>query len=163
MDRGFPAPCAGYAWMSLRMKRSEALQPLSRDHLNALIAAKKLREAEEAGEATRVLLDFWHGDGRHHFRVEEEVLLPQWALRAPVDRAAVGRMLDDHLDIRREALRAEAGEIALEELRELGQRLDDHVRFEERQLFPAIEQALDDEGLERLAAAVLSAEEEQEG
>ena len=54
------------------MKRAEALQPLSRDHLKALPAAKRLREATDAAEASRGFLDFWETEGRHHFRVEEE-------------------------------------------------------------------------------------------
>lgn len=140
------------------MKREEALQPLSREHLDALLAAKKLREAESLEAASRAFLDFWRGDGQHHFRVEEEVLLPGWAAHAEVDRDGVHRMLDEHLTIRREALRLEAGEMTLDRARELGQLLDDHVRFEERQLFPAIEDALEAAGLSRLGAAIEAAE-----
>lgn len=144
------------------MKRAVALRPLSRDHLKALIAAKRLREASDREAARRSFLEFWRPEGRHHFRVEEEVLLPGWALKAPVDEPGVARMLDDHLAIRREALRLEAGEASLEELRELGVRLDSHVRFEERQLFPMIEAALDPESLDRLAVAIEAAEAELE-
>lgn len=140
------------------MKRAEALRPLSREHLVALLAAKKLKEAEDLEEATRAFLDFWHGDGRRHFRVEEEVLLPGWAMHAEVDRDGVRRMLDEHLAIRREALRLKAGEASLEEARELGSLLHDHVRFEERQLFPRVEADLDAENLARLAAAIEEAE-----
>lgn len=141
------------------MKRAEALQPLSRDHLKALLAAKALREVEEPDAARIAFLDFWRDHGAHHFRVEEEVLLPQWALYAEVDRVGVDRMLEEHLRIRREALRLAAGEGALEDLRALGDLLHDHVRFEERQLFPAIEASLSDEQLAQLVPAVLEAEE----
>lgn len=141
------------------MKRAVALRPLSRDHLEALIAAKRLREAPDAEQGARTFLEFWQPEGRRHFRVEEEVLLPGWALRAPVDKAGVARMLDEHLAIRREALRIEAGEASLEELRELGVLLEAHVRFEERQLFPLIEAALGPD-LDRLTAAIEQAEAE---
>ena len=140
------------------MKRSEALQPLSREHLTALLCAKKLREAEEVAPASQAFLDFWHGDGQRHFRVEEEVLLPAWAARAEVDRAGVMRMLEEHLEIRRQALRLAAGELTLEEVRALGVLLHDHVRFEERQLFPLIEEAMDAGALSRLAVAIEEAE-----
>lgn len=143
-----------------RGKRAEALQPLSRDHLRALLTAKALKEAEDEEEARVRFLDFWREDGAHHFRVEEEVLLPWWARFAPVDREGVDRMLEEHLEIRRQALRLDAGEGTLEELRELGRLLHDHVRFEERQLFPAIEDSLDAEQLARLVPAVLEAEGE---
>ena len=87
-------------------------------------------------------------------------MLPGWALKSPVDRVAVARMLEEHLAIRRGALRAAAAEAAIEELRDLGQLLDDHVRFEERELFPMIEEALDPDSLRRLATAIRRAEEE---
>jgi len=140
------------------MKRDEALRPLSREHLVALLAAKKLKEADDLGGATRTFLDFWQGDGKRHFRVEEEVLLPAWALHAEVEHDGVRRMLDEHLAIRREALRLEACEATLEEARELGQLLHDHVRFEERQLFPRIEADMGAEDLAQLAAAIEEAE-----
>ena len=70
---------------------------------------------------------------------------------------ACSRMLEEHLAIRRQALRLEAGGLSLEEVRELGTLLHDHVRFEERELFPIVEEALDDESLDRLAAAIETA------
>jgi hemerythrin-like domain-containing protein len=141
------------------MKRAEALQPLSRDHLKSLLAAKRLREATDADAAGQDFLAFWESEGRHHFRVEEEVLLPGWALHCHVDRVAVARMLEEHLAIRRAALRAAGAEASLEELGELGRLLDDHVRFEERELFPMVERALEPDDLARLAVAIERAEE----
>jgi hemerythrin-like domain-containing protein len=143
------------------VKRAEALRPLSREHLEALLVSKKLREADDLEVAAEAFLDFWVSDGRAHFRVEEEVLLPGWAMHAKVDPAEVHRMLDEHLSIRREALRLEAGEATLEDARALGNLLHDHVRFEERQLFPRIEADLDDADLSRLAAAIEAAEHGQ--
>ncbi|HET7053852.1 MAG TPA: hemerythrin domain-containing protein [Solirubrobacterales bacterium] len=141
------------------MKRAEALRPLSRDHLKSLLAAKRLRDATDAAEAGHDFLDFWVREGKHHFRVEEEVLLPGWALHCPVDRVAVARMLEEHLAIRRVALRVAAKAASLEELQDLGRLLDDHVRFEERELFPMVEEALAPEDLGRLAEAIARAEE----
>ena len=140
------------------MKRAEALRPLSREHLVALLAAKKLKEADDLEEETRAFLEFWRNDGKRHFRVEEEVLLPGWAMHAEVDSDGVRRMLDEHLAIRREALRLEAGEATLEEARELGGLLHDHVRFEERRLFPMVEEALGPDDLARLGASIEEAQ-----
>jgi hypothetical protein len=148
-----------------RGKRAEALQPLSREHLGALLAAKELKDAADAdAEAARGrFLEFWREDGRRHFRVEEEVLLPWWARYAEVDRPGVARMLDEHLAIRREALRLDAGEVGLEELHALGVLLHDHVRFEERELFPAIEDALGPERLSILVPVIEEAERAEGG
>jgi hemerythrin-like domain-containing protein len=139
------------------MKRDEALRPLSREHLNALLAAKVLREGNDLEAIAEVFFDFWEGGGQGHFRIEEEVLLPHWARYAEVDRPGVARMLEEHLAIRREALRLKAGEASLEEAQELGRLLHDHVRFEERQLFPIVEEALDADALTELAARIEAA------
>ena len=47
-------------------------------------------------------------------------------------------------------------------LRELGERLESHIRFEEPVLFPLIEEALPVDELERLGAAFALAEAEHE-
>ncbi len=140
------------------MKRDESLRPLSREHQGALAVAKRLSEADRRDAAVATLLEFWRADGRRHFRIEEEVLLPAWALHAEVDRAGVGRMLEEHLAIRRAALRIAGGDASLEEVQALGALLHDHVRFEERELFPMVEAALDAASLAQLAAAIERAE-----
>ena len=141
------------------MKRAEALRPLSREHLTALLVARGLRQADDAVSAGRDFLAFWEKDGRRHFRIEEEVLLPGWAVAGELDRPGIARMLEEHLAIRREVLRLEMGRLALEQVHALGKLLHDHVRFEERELFPAAEAALDPDSLRRLAASIEVAEE----
>ena len=68
-------------------------------------------------------------------------------------------MLTEHVDLRRRGQDLEAGaDVAPEAPRELGDRLERHIRFEERELFPMIEAALPDDELERLGAAFACAE-----
>jgi hemerythrin-like domain-containing protein len=138
------------------VKRAEALQPLSRDHLKALLAAKRVVDAQDAATAAAAFSDFWEVESAH-FRLEEEILLPHWAASAMVDGTAVQRMLDDHLAIRADALRLARGVSSLDDLHALGQRLHDHVRFEERELFGMIEDALDSEALDELGRALAAA------
>jgi hemerythrin-like domain-containing protein len=145
------------------MKRDEALAPLSRDHHQALARALKLKRADEssAAEALRDMIEFFDAHGALHFRVEEEVLLPGYVRDAGADPndERIVRVLTDHVWIRaRIAVLREAGAPSAAELRELGQRLDDHVRHEERVLFPAIEQALSADQLAALGRAVEAAE-----
>ena len=148
------------------MKRDESLTPLSRDHHQALHQALKLKRADEtsAAEALRGMVEFFDAHGALHFRVEEEVLLPAYVRDGGADATeeAIARVLTDHVWIRARigALR-ESPDAPVEELRELGRRLDDHVRHEERVLFPAIESALTTEQLERLGRAVAAAEREE--
>ena len=145
------------------MKRDEALAPLSRDHHQALYQALQLKRAEDATaeQALRGMIEFFDAHGALHFRVEEEVLLPRFVRDGGADPtgAAIARVLTDHVWIRaRPAGLREAGEPSLEELHELGERLDAHVRHEERVLFPEIEKALSPEQLLELGRAVEAAE-----
>lgn len=136
------------------MKRSDALAPLSRQHHQGLFAAMKLKRADAAGaaEARAAFVDFWEREGRDHFRVEEEVLLPAYARYGEHDHPAVVRVLVDHVDLRRRGEDvAAAADPDPAALNELGERLEGHIRHEERVLFPLIEEALPPDELARLA------------
>ncbi len=143
------------------MRRNEGLQQLSRDHHRALEAALKLRRAT-AAEAQRVaaeFLSFWREHGAIHFRVEEDVMLPGAAHRVDPSDPAVVRVLTDHVEIRRRAGELTHGKHPdPAELNELSELLNDHVRHEERVLFPLIEKSLSDEELGRLAERIEEAE-----
>ena len=137
------------------MNRHPALQQLSRDHQHALAVALELTRATEAtvGAARARFLDFWHGEGREHLREEEEVLLPALARAGDPDDPIIARVLIDHRELRRGAATvAGRGPVSPATLRAVGERLRDHVRREERQLFPLIESALDDATLRAVAA-----------
>jgi hemerythrin-like domain-containing protein len=140
------------------MKRHEALERLSHDHHQALFQAMRLKRADEeqAGDVLGDFLDFWFSVGHLHFRAEEEVLLPAYSAYADASREEVVRVLLDHVEIRREAyeLGALKTDPPPERLHALGERLDAHVRHEERVLFPLIEEALPDDELARVARGV---------
>ena len=127
------------------MKRSEALAPLSRQHQHGLAAALKLKRADrsDAGEARAAFLEFWEAEGRDHFRLEEEILLPAYARHGEADHPAVVRVLVEHVDLRRRGQDLAATDAPeAEALQDLGERLERHIRHEERVLFPLIEAAL---------------------
>jgi hemerythrin-like domain-containing protein len=142
------------------MKRSPELTPLSHDHHQALFVAQKLKRADSAGDARESFLAFWQSHGRGHFAIEEDILLPGWVENDPgADREAAARVAAEHLEIRTEARRLERGsELELEQLQALGALLERHVRFEERELFPAIESALDPDAIARLGEEIAAAE-----
>ena len=85
--------------------------------------------------------------------------MPAFARHAGCDEPAIVRVLTEHVELRRRGQDLEA-EADPDEgaLRELGERLERHIRFEERVLFPMIEDALPPDELERLAAAIERAE-----
>ena len=142
------------------MKRSPALQPLSRDHHQALFAALRLRRATpaDAKGAVEHFLEFWAEHGRLHFQIEEELLLPGFVRGGgdPHD-PLIAKVLTDHVEIRADAHRLSA-DSPLDVLHELGERLAEHVRLEEDEVFPLIKRTLDAGVLATLGAKMERAE-----
>lgn len=139
------------------MKRSEALAILSRDHHHALVVAQKLKRADaETAEAARAqFLGYWADEGRRHFQLEEELLLPAFASHGDARHPLVLRVLSDHVTIRSRATQlAATPEPTVTALHELGSELSAHVRLEERELFPVIEAAIPAGELLALARAL---------
>lgn len=132
------------------MRRRPALVPLSHDHHHALVEARRLRRAAgapDASAAASAFLRFFHADSVRHFREEEELLFPLVVgfdqAREPIVRA----LLDHqrlHALARELDRRLAEGDEAREVMRDLGGLLHDHVRHEERVLFPLIEDLLGD-------------------
>jgi hypothetical protein len=143
------------------MKRDPALAGLSRDHHQALAVALKLRRAagDTAGAARAAFLEFWERDGHQHFRIEEDVLLPAFAGFGDAHHPLVARALCEHAVIRHRA-GVMAGERLppVEALHELGAMMAEHVRLEERELFPLIEESIPAPELAQLAVALEEAE-----
>ena len=144
------------------MKRDAALVSLSRGHHQALVVAQKLRRADHgnAREARAAFAAFWPVSGRAHFRLEEEVLLPAFAGHGDPHHPLIARVLCDHVEIRHRAevvLDDDSG-TTVDDLHELGGLLADHVRVEERELFPLIEQAMPADDLAVVASALEQAE-----
>jgi len=160
MDRlpGFQLDESG---MLALMKRNEALRQLSRDHHRALEVALKLRRATDADvqQAAEEFLGFWREHGAIHFRVEEDMLLPGAATRVDPTDPAVVRVLTDHVEIRRRAGElGDGADAGSAQLNALGEILSEHVRHEERVLFPMIEDALSEDELDALAQRIDEAE-----
>lgn len=143
------------------MKRDPALVSLSRDHHEALFVAQRLRRAsaETAAEARTRFLAYWQSHGRSHFRLEEEVLLPAYAEYGDAHHELLALTLCDHVAIRQQAdalARDPASPVAA--LHQLGADIATHVRREERELFPLIEQAIPPAHLAAMALALERAE-----
>jgi hemerythrin-like domain-containing protein len=138
------------------VKRSPELRDLSEDHHHGLVAARTLRLAAEGkrplDESVAEFLTAWQDEIRQHFRHEEEVLLPEASRVLGADDARVARTLMEHVALRRMVrdLERASADARLAPAAEIGRALDDHIRFEERVLFPAIEVALAGEALAEL-------------
>lgn len=140
------------------MKRHPALADLSRDHHHALVQAKTLTQTPDEATGTRnaeAYLEHWNEDIIWHFFEEEQTILP--LLQRHTDLANnehVQRLIMDHAWIRDEtetiANRLDESAQLKDTLIQLGERLRDHARFEDRELFPYLEDTLTDDELRDL-------------
>jgi hemerythrin-like domain-containing protein len=143
------------------MKRDPALVSLSHDHHHALFVAQTLRRAnaDTAADACAAFLAYWNAHGRTHFRLEEEILLPAYAGFGDCRHPLVARVLCDHVSIRHLADElATCRSPSPSMLSCLGTQVADHVRLEERALFPLIERTLPEAALSDVAEALNAAE-----
>lgn len=135
------------------MKRDPRLHGLSNDHHTGLLLAQRIRTARAKGgidrEFIRQVAGEFQAQVEVHFTVEERFLLP--ALRAVGEGAHADRLQREH--DRLCALIHEA-ERDPEKLDAFATLLHDHIRHEEREVFPLAEarcapQDLDRIGVER--------------
>jgi hemerythrin-like domain-containing protein len=132
------------------MNRAEALRDLSRDHHHALVLARraKLADASTAAPIWEDVDARLRTELEPHFQIEERLLAP--ALSAIGEGVLVQRLLDDHAALRALVASRQRG---VEELVRFGRRLEEHVRFEEHELFEVAQRSLSDAVLAEVAAA----------
>lgn len=126
------------------MKRHASLVPFSHDHHHALVEARRLRRAAEGYETQRRaavehFLGFFRTDTIRHFREEEEQLFPALADQEGAARELLVQALLEHQRIHALVGKLER-EADAELMRDLAGLLEQHVRLEERRLFPLIQQ-----------------------
>ena len=142
------------------LKRHAALIPLSRDHHFALMQALSLIRSHGASTAARrevaeAFLAYYEEELVGHMADEEAALVPA---ASSILGEEAGRLLAEHEDLRARSaeLQRSLSDDALlqEQLPALGQRLHDHVRFEERVFFERVQERLTAEALEDLGRAI---------
>lgn len=143
------------------MKRRPELHPLSHDHHYGLVAARRLRVASAAPEAlpdaARAFGEAWSAEIEPHFQREEALLLPEIE-RARPGHPLVARTLEEHRELRALVARlTDSGALEASLAAEIARRLDDHIRFEERVLFPEAETLLPEERLIEIGRALADA------
>ncbi|MCP2039478.1 hemerythrin-like domain-containing protein [Neisseria sp. HSC-16F19] len=113
------------------MKRHPALQDFSREHHTALSLANRIRKQPQADHQADI--ERHRDELLQHFDAEEQQFLPYWP-QLPI--ALQQRFAAEHAELRRLLAQTPADAAQLAEL------LTAHVRFEERELFNAIQDLL---------------------
>ncbi|MEP6654625.1 MAG: DUF3565 domain-containing protein [Myxococcales bacterium] len=131
------------------MKRSLPLRNLSRQHHQTLVLARALRAAgsvPHSSEALTAEIRRLQAAGRAelapHFQVEERELFPLSHGRGTALAEQAATVRRDHAALR-EMLAALSPDDFARQAGALAARLEEHVRFEERHWFPALEAVLD--------------------
>lgn len=123
------------------IKRDQNIVRLSREHHFGLLFGWKLRQGIKFGVAPKRMQEyvryFWAHHLQEHFETEEKVLFPNSA------DTLVARALQEHRAIQK--LIQEIGEAiqpSTAQLNAIADLVSDHIRFEERALFPHLESTL---------------------
>lgn len=126
------------------------LRRFSAEHTRWLEELRR-RAAEDAADRAASLLALWDAEILPHCRAEEDVLLPELARQLSEADATVVFTLADHAALRTlvRELRDAGGEERGAALGALERKLAEHAAFEERTLFPVLQETL---GCDRLAA-----------
>jgi quercetin dioxygenase-like cupin family protein/hemerythrin-like domain-containing protein len=150
------------------VKRHSSLVPLSHDHHRTLLHARQLRRAAEGGIAVRregvaSFLRFFASEAVRHFRQEEERLFPLLVDTPDRVEELVVRALLEHQRLHAIVARLggglSTGTADAELMREIADLLESHTRFEERRLFPLVEEVATEalNGLDLVGARVADA------
>lgn len=141
-----------------RMLRDKNLIPLSRQHQHALALCVRLDRAMKAGE---IDLEAWQAEIQQqfeneieiHFAAEEKELFPA-AVRFPELQSLVDDLLAEHVLLRDCFSGAAARSLDQRHLQDLGEKMAQHIRKEERQLFEGMQKVMSSEELASLGAAL---------
>ena len=129
------------------MKRHISLTPLSREHHAGLLLAKLLQKGAPAykglptdsiGKAAYAI-QFYRDELIDHFKLEENVLLPAIKGVNPILDAMSVTIVDEHSQIRLLFEMIHQAENLENYLDVLGTSLELHIRKEEREFFPLIQ------------------------
>jgi hemerythrin-like domain-containing protein len=128
------------------MKRHEALAPLSREHHESLILAQLLKSGAPVYTGLPVLLNekveyalaVYNDHIKDHFRKEELVLEKLKGLNEELDWLTA-QIKEDHKQIAGYFDSMDAVIPAVELMNDAGVTLENHIRKEERVLFPLIQ------------------------
>lgn len=144
------------------MKRHLQLQSLSRQHHNglliALLLSKGIKKKADRLEMASFIAHNWETELKQHFHQEEVVLLPV-LIRKNFDAALIEKLIAEHRMLSGLAHDALTGTIELPQIEFFASLLTEHIRFEERQFFPAVEKLLSDEEMEDIGELLKETDE----
>jgi hemerythrin-like domain-containing protein len=137
------------------MKRNQNLIELSRDHHQGLLLGWKIKQGFKyqvpLDEIKKYIVYFAKEALFPHFEEEEKQVL----IHLEATNKFYQRTLSEHRKIRELIAEIQAKESSTEALfLNLADHIHDHIRFEERELFPYLETTLSDEQLDEIGKLI---------
>jgi len=133
------------------IKRNANILILSREHHFGLLFCWKIkqgiRKSIDVGRIKKYVRYFWDSHLHKYFKEEEDYLFS----KVTDDKCA--KALEQHQQL--SSLFRQIGEenrISYDQLSQLAEALELHIRFEERELFPHLEKSMDEQQLRRIGA-----------
>ena len=139
------------------MKRHEALAPLSREHHQTLILAQLLKKGAPAykglpdnpGDKAKYALEQFEKEIKKHFSNEEDILEKAKDCHASINRLAV-EIVNEHHELTDLFLSLDAVPEPVDIMDKLAQKLEAHIRKEERVLFPLLQEHCPEELMQQI-------------
>ena len=146
------------------MKRHPALYQLSHDHHQGLILAQQLKKGTPQYKGMPSTLEgkkeyaisFYRTELVKHFEDEEKILFPSVIKRDDEVDKLIEEVISEHRKMEslvKDLMRKSDVEDMLDEL---GRLLENHIRKEERKLFPKIEEILSEGELKTIGKKLIS-------
>ena len=147
------------------MKRAKQLQPLSRQHHLGLHVG---RHGKECADNPQQIAEHWQAlssymdDMHDHFELEDDLIvdgLQPYRSAEPEVAAVLDKLAEQHTELRQltadiaATLETASSLPNVVQVRALAGLLYDHVRFEERELFPVTEKYLSESELDAIYKA----------
>ena len=145
------------------MKRHSAIVSLSHDHHHALILAQAIKKneaksglgAKSIEEKVKATINAYNTELIPHFSHEEVLLFPIALGKDEELDKMIQDIIEEHDKIRSYLESLQIGNVE-ENLDAFGKLLENHVRTEERILFPKIEEVVGDEELNILNGQIIA-------
>lgn len=134
------------------LNRNKNLVVFSKEHYHGLVFSNHLKIATKATDEIlkSYITDFWNNHLESHFKNEEDLLLPlmvngnqrtQFMREHALIKNQINKIKESQINIQNQAI-------------ELGQLINDHIRFEERILFPWLEKTLTNDQLIKIGKSL---------
>lgn len=137
------------------LKRDENLVILSHEHYHGLLFCTRLKKADQTNDEIlkRYILDFWNTYLVSHFNNEEKLFLPLFKEKQPKEIET--QFLAEHQQLRTMITKLNSTSVHMYPFAlQFAKLLNDHIRFEERKMFPWIQKTFSTSQLKTIGKAL---------